>query len=58
MEDFFGFGNGTVFTVGAQNLLDEDPPFVFGQANDFGYDTKTHDPRGALVYLRLKQTFN
>ena len=57
MDDFFGFGDGTEFTIGAQNIFDEDPPFVGGQTNEFGYDTKTHDPRGSLVYLRLKQTF-
>ncbi|MEM0986919.1 MAG: TonB-dependent receptor [Pseudomonadota bacterium] len=56
-EDIFGFGNGTRFTVGTNNVFDEDPPFVTGQANDFGYDTKVHDPRGRLVYLSLSQSF-
>lgn len=44
----------TVLTVGAINLFDNDPPFV---DTGLGFDTKVHDPRGRLVYMRVKQSF-
>lgn len=40
-------------TLGALNVTDEDPPFVTGDTNEFGYDTKVHDPRGRMVYARF-----
>lgn len=41
-------------TVGALNLFDEDPPEATGNVNDFGYDTKTHDPRGRMLFMRVQ----
>ena len=38
-------------TLGAQNLTDKDPPPVLTNA---GYDSKVHDPRGRVVYVRLR----
>ncbi len=40
-------------TVGVLNAFDEEPPEVAGSSNEFGYDTKVHDPRGRMFYLRL-----
>ncbi len=57
LDDVFGYGNGTKLTVGINNLFDEDPPFVTGQSNELGYDTKIHDPRGSLVYFGISQSF-
>jgi outer membrane receptor protein involved in Fe transport len=37
-------------TVGGINVTDEDPPYV---ATNGGYDSKVHDPRGALYYVKL-----
>lgn len=37
-------------TVGGINVTDEDPPHV---ATNGGYDSKIHDPRGALYYVKL-----
>ncbi len=37
-------------SFGVINLFNQQPPAV---ATSFGFDTKTHDPRGRLVYLRL-----
>jgi len=51
---FGGEDRPTVVTVGAINLFDNDPPFL---DTGLGFDTKVHDPRGRLVYMRLKQTF-
>ncbi|MFN3239117.1 MAG: TonB-dependent receptor domain-containing protein [Pseudomonadales bacterium] len=48
------FGGPAQFTIGAQNITDEEPPEVAGGTNEFGYDTKVHDPRGRMLYLRLK----
>ena len=44
-----GHEEGAVISVGATNLFDEDPPFV---ATNGGFDSKVHDPRGRLVYIR------
>lgn len=38
-------------TVGALNLTDRDPPPVNTNA---GYDSKVHDPRGRVVYVRIR----
>ncbi|MGJ3230600.1 MAG: TonB-dependent receptor domain-containing protein [Oceanicaulis sp.] len=40
-------------TLGALNVLDEDAPFV---ATPLGYDTKVHDARGRVLYLRVRVT--
>ena len=45
-----------VFTLGAKNVFDEEPPRVYDGVN-FSYDPKHHDPRGRLYYLRLKYVF-
>lgn len=36
-------------TIGAINLFDEDPPLV---TTNGGYDSKVHDPRGRLWYVK------
>jgi len=51
--DMFGF-NGPTLTVGANNLFDEDPPRL---DDGPGFDSKIHDPRGRIVYGRLKVAF-
>ena len=40
-------------TLGILNATDEDPPEVAGSLNEFGYDTKVHDARGAVWYARF-----
>ncbi|MEO0606729.1 MAG: TonB-dependent receptor [Pseudomonadota bacterium] len=57
LDDVMSFGNGTKLTFGINNLFDEDPPFVTGQSNELGYDTKIHDPRGRLFYFGVSQSF-
>lgn len=44
----------TVFTLGVLNLFDADPPDV--QTN-VGFDSKVHDPRGRVFYVRLSAAF-
>lgn len=43
-------------TLGALNITDEEPPSVAGGDNEFGYDTKTHDARGRMLYARFVYT--
>ncbi len=53
----FDFGdNNAVFTLGSKNIFDELPPRVYDAAN-FSYDPKHHDPRGQMVYGRVKINF-
>jgi len=43
-------GSGAQATIGVLNLFDEQPPFV---ATPLGYDTKIHDARGRVAYVRI-----
>ncbi len=45
-----------VFSLGAKNVFDEEPPRVYDGVN-FSYDPKHHDPRGRMYYLRVKYAF-
>jgi iron complex outermembrane recepter protein len=45
-----------VFSLGAKNVTDEEPPEVYDAAN-FSYDPKHHDPRGRMYYARVKYAF-
>lgn len=46
------FGSGeTTLTIGAINLFDEDPPTL---DDGPGYDSKIHDPRGQILYGRVR----
>ncbi len=46
--------SGTRLTIGAINLFNERPPFVF---TDGAFESRTHDPRGRVAYVRLNATF-
>ena len=52
-------GGSTTFTVGINNIADEDPPAIDrGSVNGrIGFDGQVHDPRGRVTYLRLTHTF-
>lgn len=47
-------GEPTAFSLGVVNLFDTDPPDV---GTNVGFDSKVHDPRGRLVYARLRKVF-
>jgi iron complex outermembrane recepter protein len=50
--------NGTTFTVGCNNVFDQDPPFASGQGgNSVGYPGFTYDATGRFVYVRLMKKF-
>jgi outer membrane receptor protein involved in Fe transport len=48
--------NNTTITVGINNLLDEEPPFV-AAAIENGYDENTTNIRGRTWYVALKKRF-
>jgi iron complex outermembrane receptor protein len=53
-------GSGvTDLAVGVNNLTDEDPPAVDRDSSNGrrAFDSQVHDPRGRIIYLRLKHTF-
>lgn len=47
---------GTTITVGARNLLDEDPPLSFSTSGD-GYESGFHNPEPFFGYVRLSKEF-
>lgn len=44
----------TTLTLGVINAFDKDPPAV---DTNVGFDSKVHDPRGRVIYLRAATTF-
>jgi len=48
--------NGTTITLGMQNMLDSDPPFLGGGFGN-GYDPSLADIKGRFWYLQLKKKF-
>lgn len=55
---YTGF-KGLTLVLGADNALDEDPPFAIGDADTdvYGYVSGMHDPRGRFVYGRMTYNF-
>jgi outer membrane receptor protein involved in Fe transport len=50
----FARDSGPTLAFGAINLFDEDPPHL---ATNGGYDSKVHDPRGRVLYVRASFEF-
>ena len=48
--------NNTTFTVGINNVFDEEPPFVAG-AFENGYDEGTANAKGRFWYIAIKKRF-
>jgi len=48
--------NNTTLTLGMQNVLDEDPPFVAGSFEN-GYDESLATIKGRFWYIQLKKRF-
>lgn len=55
---YTGFEN-LMLSLGADNALDEEPPFAIGDGNSdlYGYVSSQHDPRGRFVYGRMVYSF-
>jgi outer membrane receptor protein involved in Fe transport len=54
MEGIFEGGEQTTFSVGLINAFDKKPPHV---PTNGGFESRTHDPRGRLLYFRLTTGF-
>lgn len=54
LADLFGATGPTTLSLGAINMFDEEPPRL---DDGPGYDSKIHDPRGRIVYGRVKVAF-
>ncbi|MFQ5534469.1 MAG: TonB-dependent receptor plug domain-containing protein [Sphingomonadales bacterium] len=52
MPSLLGLEEGPSLSVGATNVFNNLPPRV---ATNGGFDSKVHDPRGRLVYFKLRQ---
>ena len=53
-------GSGiTSFTIGVNNVADEDPPAIDRASVNgrIGFDQQVHDPRGRVIYARLNHLF-
>ena len=48
--------NNTTITLGMQNVLDADPPFVAGSGEN-GYDESLATIKGRFWYIQLKKKF-
>jgi outer membrane receptor protein involved in Fe transport len=48
--------NNTTITLGMQNVLDADPPFVAGSGEN-GYDESLATIKGRFWYVQLKKRF-
>ncbi|SEA19168.1 TonB-dependent receptor [Microbulbifer marinus] len=55
---YTGFDN-MVLSLGADNALDEEPPFAIGDGDSdlYGYVSGLHDPRGRFVYGKMTYSF-
>lgn len=55
---YSGFENIN-FVIGADNVLDEEPPLAIGDGDDdvYGYVSQLHSPRGQFVYGKLTYQF-
>ncbi len=54
LDQLFGTSKGTMLSAGILNVFDNDPPFAVGVQ---GFDSKVHDPRGRMIYIRARQNF-
>jgi outer membrane receptor for ferrienterochelin and colicin len=55
----YDFSQTTRVTFGANNVLDEEPPFAIGDGDGdlYGYASSVHNPRGAFVYAKVNFSF-
>lgn len=55
----YRFSDTVKVSLGANNLLDEEPPFAIGDANGdlYGYAMGVHNPRGRYIYTKVSVNF-
>ncbi len=54
LGSLFDGGDGSSLQVGVINAFDKKPPYV---STNGGYESRTHDPRGRMVYAKLTASF-
>ncbi len=54
INEYLDRDEAAVFTIGGRNITGETPPQVFTNG---GFDSRVHDPRGALLYFGLDLEF-
>ncbi|MBB4212475.1 TonB-dependent receptor-like protein [Rhodothalassium salexigens DSM 2132] len=54
VNQLFDLDESLVFSAGAINVAGTEPPFV---NTNGGYESRVHDPRGRVVYVRLTASF-
>ena len=54
MAKMLDLNNSYTLTLGGINITNDDPPTVY---SDGGFDSKVHDPRGRMVYIKLTAGF-
>jgi outer membrane receptor protein involved in Fe transport len=54
LRGLLGNDNLAVLSIGAINVFDQDPPFVFDRV---AFDAKIADPRGRLIYVKTRLSF-
>ncbi|WP_065188210.1 TonB-dependent receptor [Shewanella woodyi] len=59
IQGAYRFSETLKWTVGVNNLFDEEPPFAIGNADDdlYGYVLSVHNPRGSYVYTKVTLNF-
>lgn len=55
----YDFTSSLRWTLGANNVLDEEPPFAIGDGDGdlYGYASSVHNPRGAFIYTKVNYKF-
>ncbi|QSX36361.1 TonB-dependent receptor [Shewanella sedimentimangrovi] len=55
----YRFNDTVKWTVGVNNLLDEEPPFAIGDGNNdlYGYVQSVHNPMGRYIYTKVQVNF-
>ncbi len=54
LGSLFDGGESSSIQVGVINAFDKKPPYV---STNGGYESRTHDPRGRMVYAKLSASF-
>lgn len=54
LGSLFEGGEGSNFQVGVINAFDKKPPYI---ATNGGFESRTHDPRGRMVYAKISAAF-
>ncbi|WP_404340637.1 TonB-dependent receptor [Pseudoalteromonas mariniglutinosa] len=60
LQTAYQFSDSLKFSVGVNNLFDEEPPFAIGDGDGdlYGYVSGVHNPRGRYFYTKFTIRFN